>query len=292
MARARVSAEIELEYEVEGPSGAPTILLVAGLGSQLTTWPPPLIDAFIAEGMRVVRFDNRDAGRSTVINVPVEPGAAARAVDGERVRAPYDLSAMAADVVGLLDHLDVERAHVVGASMGGMIAQHLAFAHGGRVASLTSVMSTTGRRDVGGRTPAARKVLLTPLPGGTKEEYVAASVAAQRVLSSPTMFDESWAREKARTYWERGLHPAGTARQLLAIYADGDRTQRLADVEAPSLVIHGALDPLIQLSGGEATAAAIPRAQLVVYDEMAHDLPLALCHDIADRILKLVHAAG
>lgn len=291
MARARVGSGIELEYDVLGTDG-PALVLIAGLGAQLVSWPPPFSSA-LADRFRVVVFDNRDAGRSTILHHlgPVPPGAARAAVDGEPVPAPYELAGMAGDVIGLLDLLGMASVHVVGASMGGMIAQHLAFGHPDRVRSLTSIMSTTGHPDVGGRTEAGRRVLLTPLPTSSKGLYVAASVEAQRILGSPTLFDEEWAREKASRYWDRGIHPRGTARQLLAIHADGDRTDRLRRIVAPTLVIHGRHDPLIAMSGGEATAAAVPIAELVVFDEMAHDLPLPLCGEIADRIARHVDAA-
>lgn len=288
---ARVDDDVELAYERYGSDG-PFLVLISGLGAQLVSWPPPLL-AGLVRGHRLLALDNRDAGRSTVLERlgRARPGAVRAAVDGEFVPPPYELADMAQDVVGLLDHLDLEAAHVVGVSMGGMIAQHLAFGHPDRVASLTSIMSTTGRCDVGTRTPEGRRVLLTPLPVTSKAEYVAASVEAQRTLGSPALFDESWARVKAARYWERGVHPSGTGRQLLAIQADGDRTSRLAQVTCPTLVIHGAMDPLIDVSGGRATAAAVPGAELVIFDEMAHDLPLALCGDISDHIARHVAAA-
>lgn len=282
---------LTLDYETRGRQGDPTILLVMGLTAQRIVWPPELVDALVAEGLRVVTFDNRDVGRSTRLDDhPVPPQAIGAAYQGQDVDAPYGLADMAADAIALLDHLGVERAHVVGASMGGMIAQHVAFSRPERVASLTSIMSTTGRRDVGQSTQDALAVLLTP-PPQEREPYIEAAVERARVFSSPMLFDPDRVRALAARVHDRGLAPYGAARQLLAILTDRDRTDRLTGITAPTLVIHGAADTLIDVSGGRATAEAIPGARLVVYEEMGHDLPLPLLPQITKEIVTHVRAA-
>ena len=283
---------ITLDYETRGERADPALLLVMGLGSQRITWPDELLDALVARGFFVVTFDNRDVGRSTIFDqFPVGGSDVVSAVTGQPFEAPYSLSDMAADAIGLLDHLGIERAHVVGASMGGMIAQHLAIDWPERVLSLTSVMSSTGNRNVGQATEEATAVLFTPAPPG-REAYIADFVRRRRLLGSRTLFDADRAAELAGRLHDRGLHPAGTVRQLLAIYADGDRTTRLAGVPAPTLVIHGRDDPLIGRSGGEATAAAIEGARLLVLDEMGHDLPLPLLETLVTAITEHAGASG
>ena len=283
--------DITLDYQQWGSPKDPTVLLVMGLGSQRILWPPELIDRLVDDGLHVVTFDNRDVGRSTLLDhLPASGGAIERALKGERFDPPYTLADMAADAVGLLDHLGLEEVHVVGASMGGMIAQHLAFGHPERVASLTSIMSTTGSPDVGHATAEATMVLYTP-PPRTRDAYVDDFVARRGALGSPGLFDAARAREVAAALYDRGVDPAGTVRQLLAIYADRDRTSRLAAITAPTLVIHGNVDPLIDVSGGRATAAAIPGAELLVIDGMGHDLPLPLIPHLVDAIVEHVDAA-
>lgn len=283
---------ITIDYEVRGDAGQPVILAIMGLGSQRVLWPPELLDGLAGRGFQVVTFDNRDAGRSTIFSdAPVSGSAIAAAISGMPFDPPYTLNDMAADAVGLLDHLRVDAAHVVGASMGGMIAQHLAFSWPHRVKTLTSIMSTTGKKAVGVATAEASAVLFSQ-PPTQRERYIDDFVARRRVLGSPSLFDEGRARAVAAVVFDRGLQPAGTARQLLAIYADRDRTSRLAGITAPTLVIHGRQDPLITLSGGEATAAAIDGAKLVVFDEMGHDLPLPLIPPLVDAIADHAHGTG
>lgn len=282
---------ITLDFEQRGEPGDPAVLLVMGLGSQRIAWPDDLLDGLVARGLRVITFDNRDVGRSTIFDhAPASGSAIAAALRGEPFEAPYTLRDMAADAVGLLDHLGHNGVHLVGVSMGGMIAQHIAFGWPERVLSLVSVMSTTGGRTVGQATPEGTQVLFTP-PPAERDAYVEDTVRKRRVLGSRTLFDEDTVRILAGESYDRGLHPAGTTRQLLAIYADRDRTQRLAGVEAPTLVIHGRHDPLIGLSGGEATAAAIEGARLLVLDEMGHDLPLPLVDTLVEAVAKHVNAA-
>lgn len=268
--------EVRLEYERLGDPADPTILAIMGLGAQRIVWPPELLGALAEEGFQVVSFDNRDVGLSS--KMEQRPGSVAdilRRYAGEDTAVPYTLGDMAKDAVELLDLLGVDRAHVMGASMGAMIAQHLAFSHPERVRTLVSIMSTTGAPDVGQATPAAQEVLLAPAPR-SREAYLRQRVEAARVIGSREHVDEERIRRAAEAAYDRAYYPYGVVRQLLAILADGDRTERLGAIEAPTLVIHGAQDALIDVSGGEATAAAIPGARLLVLDEMGHDLPLPL----------------
>lgn len=283
--------EVTIEYERRGPADGPSVLLVAGLGDQRVWWPDELLASLTDEGFDVITFDNRDAGRSSVLDD--RPGTITdlrRRLAGEHdVAVAYTLTDMAGDAVGLLDHLGIADAHVVGVSMGGMIAQRVALHHPDRVRSLTSIMSSTGSREVGQSTPEAAATLLRPLPA-TRDGYVEHAIAKAQAISSPTLFDPQRVRARAEQYFDRGLHPRGAVRQYLAILTDGDRTAQLASLRVPTLVIHGAQDPLIQPSGGEATAAAIPGARLEILDEMAHDLPGPLLADVSALIIKHVRA--
>ena len=281
---------ITVDYELRGNLSDPTLLMIMGLGSQRIMWPDELLDGLVAEGFSVLTFDNRDAGHSTIFDqFPARGATIMAALTGQPFEAPYSVGDMAADAAGLLGHLGIEQAHVVGASMGGMIAQHLAFGWPDRVATLTSIMSTTGSPEVGQATEAASAVLFTP-PPTERAAYVEDFVRRRRLLGSTTLFNAERTAELAGRVHDRGLQPSGTARQLLAIYADRDRTQRLARITAPTLIIHGRDDPLIGMSGGEATAAAIAGAALLIIDDMGHDLPLPLVPTIIDAIAG--HAAG
>src|SRR5829696_7174421 len=267
---------IELEYDTTGDPGAPPLLLVMGLGAQMIAWDDEFCERLADHGFWVIRFDNRDVGLSTKVeadgfNVPAAIGAA---LSGGPVDAPYLLRDMADDAFGLLDHLGIERAHVVGASMGGMIAQTMAIARPERVATLTSIMSTTGNRDVGNATPEALAVLMAR-PPSNREEYVTNAIATSRLLHGPVLpFDEARAAARAGASYDRCFHPAGVGRQLVAILASGDRTSSLSEVRVPTLVIHGDADPLVHHSGGTATAEAVPGAQLLMVEGMGHDLPV------------------
>jgi pimeloyl-ACP methyl ester carboxylesterase len=290
MATARVGG-IDLDHERYGEPGDPAMLLIMGLGSQRIMWADELIAELVDAGLQVITFDNRDAGRSTVLDGPDVGGAVLlAALNGEPVPAPYGLGDMAVDAVGLLDHLGIDHAHVVGASMGGMIAQHLAFDHPERVRSLVSIMSTTGQRGVGRATEEALAALYTPAPT-ERAAFIADAVAKRRITGSRVHFDELRTREIAGRVFDRGISPAGTARQLAAILTDRDRTDRLGRIEAPTLVIHGTDDALVDVSGGEATARAIPGAELLVVEDMGHDLPLPLLSTIAAAIIAHAHTA-
>jgi pimeloyl-ACP methyl ester carboxylesterase len=258
---------IELAYEALGRDDDPTLLLIMGFGSQLIAWPDRLCQLLVERGFRVVRFDNRDVGLST------------------KVSTGYTLADMADDAAGLLDALAIPHAHVVGASMGGFIAQLLALAHPQRVLSLCSMMSSTGDRAVGQPQPELLPVFVTPMPL-EHDGYLAARLAILRRIASPGYpFDEARARDLLERSFARGYFPAGTQRQLLAVLASPDRTAALSRLKPPTLVIHGADDPVAHVSGGEATARAIPGARLWVVPGMGHDLPEALWGAFTDAIV-------
>ena len=277
--------DIEICYESFGPSDAPPLLLVMGLGAQMTLWSPGFVSELLERGFRVIRFDNRDVGLSTKSDgdPPDVMALYAKSLAGEAVEAPYTLSTMAADAVGLLDALDIPAAHIVGASMGGMIVQTMAIEHPDRVLSMTSIMSTTGAGDVGQPDPSAIGALLTP-PPIDRDGAVEATVATSRIIGG-SLFDEDDAQARAREAYDRCFNPAGSAFQIAAIAASGDRTERLGGVSIPTLVVHGREDPLVTLSGGEATAAAVPGADLLVFGRMGHDLPTVYLPQLADAIL-------
>jgi pimeloyl-ACP methyl ester carboxylesterase len=278
---------IEIGYETHGdPDGEP-LLLVMGLGAQLTAWPVELCDGLADRGFHVVRYDNRDTGRSTK---HTDTGdfmtSFLKASQGEPVDLAYTLSDMAADGMALLDHLGIDSAHIVGASMGGMIAQTMAIEHPARVRTLTSIMSTTGEPEFGTPQPDALAVLMRPA-AASRDEAIEADVTARRVIGSPEHFDEAVARQRAAESYDRCYNPAGTARQLLAIVAGGSRAEGLAQLAVPTLVIHGDIDPLVTLSGGQRTAELVPGAELLVLEGMGHDLPPAYLGPIVEAITSL-----
>lgn len=279
--------DIEICYESFGPEDAPPLLLVMGLGAQMTLWSPGFVSELLDRGFRVIRFDNRDVGLSskTAGDPPDVMALYAQSLAGQPVEAPYTLSAMANDAIGLLDALNIPLAHIVGASMGGMIVQMMAIEHPERLLSMTSIMSTTGASDVGQPDAAAIGALLTP-PPTDRDGAVAAGVETTRIIAG-SLFDENEARQRAREGYDRCFHPAGPAFQIAAIAATGDRTEWLRQVQLPTLVIHGREDPLVTLSGGEATAAAIPGADLMVFGRMGHDIPQPYWSRIADAISGL-----
>jgi len=267
-----VGRGIELCYELLGTPPGPVVVLVAGLGRQLIGWDDAFCDQLVTRGFQVLRFDNRDAGLSTHIGDGPPFDLAAVRRSGSRAVA-YTLSDMADDTAALLEGLGIERGHIVGTSMGGMIAQTLAIEHPGRVASLCSIMSTTGADDVGRPTPEAMAVV-TQRPPTDRESYIATELANSRVIGSRgALVDEDWRRRRFERFYDRGIDPAGTARQIMAIVASGDRSAALAGVRAPTLVIHGDADTLVPLDGGEATARAIPGAELLVIPDMGHEIP-------------------
>ncbi len=286
---------LTLEYEDHGERHAPPLLLVMGLGAQLTLWPMELVEALAERGFRVIRYDNRDIGLSHKMEGAKAPGMVrhilARRI-GLKPRVPYTLADMAGDAAGLLDALGIGKAHIVGASMGGMIAQHIAFSHPERVLTLTSIMSTTGNPKL----PAAQKAaldVLTKRPSSLAETVlVEHGVKIGRTVGSPGYpADEARMRANVARDFRRSFYPAGMPRQLAAIIADGCRRERLAHIAAPTLVIHGEADPLVPLAAGQDTAAHIPGAQLKVIPGMGHDLPLALVDEITDAIAQHARAA-
>jgi len=280
---------IELEYETFGQRGDRPLLLVMGLGAQMILWDEAFCALLAGRGFHVIRYDNRDVGLSTKLDAAGVPNvfeAFASAAQGKTIDAPYKLSDMAADATGLLDALGLETAHVVGASMGGMIVQTLAIEHAARLRSMTSIMSTTGNPALPPPDAAAMGALTTPAPT-ERAAAIEHAVKIWRVIGSPGFpFDEAWVRERAARGFDRGVSPAGFARQLVAILASGNRKPALAAVRTPSLVIHGAADPLVPLAGGRDTAEAIPGAELLVIDGMGHDLPKPLWPTFVDAIAK------
>lgn len=275
---------IELAYETFGdPAGRP-LVLVMGLATQMLAWHEEFCALLVERGFFVVRFDNRDIGLSTHLSDAQEPDLMA-ALSGDTSSAAYRLEDMADDTVGLLDALGIDRAHLVGASMGGMIAQTVALRHPDRVRSLTSIMSTPSP-SIGPAREEALAVLLAP-PVHSREEAVQRALTAYGVIGSPGYpLDEQWLAQVAGQSYDRAYDPVGVMRQLLAIQASGDRSEALRGVRVPTLVVHGADDPLVQLEGGRATAAAVPGAELVVLDGMGHNLPRELWPTIVEAIVR------
>jgi pimeloyl-ACP methyl ester carboxylesterase len=283
---APVSPGVELCYQTFGDPDDDPLLLVMGLGGPMTWWDPELCRMLAERGFYVVRYDNRDTGRSSRLPGRVTRGALARAFVGRPVRAPYSMSDLAADAAALLDHLALDSAHVVGVSMGGMIVQTLAIEQPGRVRSLTSIMSTTGKRSVGWQHPS----LLPSLLGGRRpgrEEYIRSSAAIWKLIGSPSypQTDEVVEARAGETF-DRGVSRSGVMRQMMAVLTQPNRSSRLRAVRAPALVIHGVEDRMVHASGGRATAAAIPGAELLLVDGMGHDMPPALFDTFADAIRR------
>lgn len=288
--RAQLDSGVELCFQTLGAESDPPLLMIMGLGTQLVHWPDGLCERLAAGGLRPIRFDNRDAGRSSWLADGGRPSLRRTLAEGGR--PPYTLSDMAADCTGLLDVLGIEAAHVFGASLGGMVAQTLAIEHPERVLSLASLMSHTGDM-VNGRTHEVAMPVLLTRPPAARAAYVENVVAVRRVIGSPGFeTDEDWVREVAGRAHDRGLNPAGTQRQLAAILGSGDRTPGLRGLDIPTVVIHGTDDVLIDVSGGEATAAAIPGSELVLIDGLGHDLPPGAWPAIADAVLANVERAN
>jgi len=282
---------IEIAYESMGDPAGPPLLMIMGLGMPLTYWDDDMCLMFADRGFRVIRFDNRDCGRSTKIVGGPRPNVL-EAMFGITRSATYTLEDMADDAAGLLRHLDVEAAHVLGGSLGGMIAQTLAITRPKRVLSLASVMSTTGNPRVARGRPRASLALLAK-PPRDREGYVEHVVGTSRIIGSPGYErNEERLRARLRAGYDRGRDPLGSRRQLLAIAASGDRTPALRRLRVPSVVIHGLADPLIPPSAGRATAEAIPGARLVEIPGMGHDLPRAVWPTIVDAVADNAGRAG
>jgi pimeloyl-ACP methyl ester carboxylesterase len=277
---------VELCYQTFGdPTGEP-MLLVMGLGGPMTWWDPGFCQMLADQGFFVIRYDNRDTGRSSRVRARVDRGMLVRAFLGRKVRTPYTLDDMAADGFALLDHLGITAAHVVGISMGGMIAQTMAVLRPKRVRSLTSIMSTTGRRTVGWQDPRLLPLLLARRVS-TREAYVASSARLWKVIGSPD-YPETKAEvaKRAAETFDRGISPSGVARQMLAILAQPDRSSRLRSLRVPTLIVHGLNDKMVHVSGGRATARAIPGSDLLLVPGMGHDLPESLYETFVEAIVR------
>ena len=282
---------IDIVYQRLGKSDAPAVLLIMGLAAQSIHWPDTFCRALAGRGLQVIRFDNRDAGLSTHLKDARPPDLPA-ALAGDLSSVSYTLSDMAADAVGLLDVLGFDKAHVVGASMGGAIAQTMAIEHPNRVLSLTSIMSTTGDMAVGQPSPDALREMFGGPPATTRDEVIQRMVRAFRVVGSPGYpSDENEIAARAGRAYDRGYDPIGVARQAIASVASGDRTAHLRHLKVPALVIHGLADRMCDASGGRATAGAIPGAELLLIEGMGHDLPPALRSQLAERIAEFVWRA-
>jgi pimeloyl-ACP methyl ester carboxylesterase len=281
---------IEIAYETFGDPGGRPLLLVMGLGTQMLAWHEEFCGALVDLGFHVVRYDNRDTGLSTHLHDAPPPDVMA-ALGGDTSSASYTLEDLADDAVALLDHLGIDRAHVVGASMGGMVAQTVAIRHPARVASLTSIMSTPSPA-VGSATQEAMAALLAP-PATNRDEALQRARATYEVIGSPGYpLDVAWLETISGVAYDRAYDPAGMARQLLAIHASGDRTPALRALTVPTLVVHGDADPLVQIAGGHATAEAVPGAELLVLEGMGHNLPRELWSQIAEAIARVAERAA
>ncbi|HMK65390.1 MAG TPA: alpha/beta hydrolase [Thermodesulfobacteriota bacterium] len=267
---------IQIEYETFGEPSSPALLLISGIGGQMIGWDEELCREWAGRGLYVIRFDNRDVGLSTKMEragVPDTGAALAAILKGEKVNAPYTFDDMADDAVGLLTALKIEKAHLCGISMGGAIAQTIAYRHPARVRSLTQVYATTGNPQLPPPKPEIMALLLTTPPEG-REAYVAYMMKLYKAIAGPGFpFDEDWHRKLAGRSFDRAYYGPGKARQFLATLAHGNRKPRLASVTAPTLVIHGADDPLVLVAGGIDSAEAIPGAELMIIEGMGHDLP-------------------
>ncbi|MBX3481067.1 MAG: alpha/beta hydrolase [Caulobacter sp.] len=285
---------ISIEYDERG-SGEP-LLLIMGLGAQMTRWPEAFCDQLADRGFRVIRFDNRDVGLTSKMDEAGLPDMAAvftAFAAGQPTPAAYTLREMAQDAAGVLEALGIDKAHIVGASMGGMIAQLVAADHADRVLSLTSIMSTTGNRELPSGTPEAMAALSTPAPNPNDdlEGFLAAGLKTARIIGSPGHIDEAALRERMTGDLGRSYYPAGFMRQYAAVLASPDRRPKLRALKVPTMVIHGEVDPLVPLAGGKDTAENIPGAELVVIPGMGHDVPAVFYTPIIDAIVKVAERA-
>lgn len=284
-------AGLDIAYQRFGDPAAPPVLLIMGVAAQMIHWPDALCRELAGHGLYILRFDNRDAGRSThLASAPVPDLRAVMA--GDLSSVSYTLSDMAADTVGLLDVLGIHSAHLVGASMGGAIAQTVAIEHPARVRSLTSILFTTGNKAVGQPDPEALREVFSGPPARTRDEVIAQALRASRIVGSPGFVsDEEELAARAGLAFDRGHDPLGAARQGAATVASGDRTERLSRLSVPTLVIHGLADRMCDASGGRATAAAIPGAELWLIEGLGHNLPPALRPELARRIAAHIERA-
>jgi pimeloyl-ACP methyl ester carboxylesterase len=291
-----VANGLGIEVDDQGPANGEPLLLIMGLGMQLIAWPQDLVQLLIARGFRVIRFDNRDAGLSAGFDHLGKPQVAAAGLRYALhlpVPAPYTLADMALDAIGVLDALGIRRAHICGASLGGMVAQHLAAEHPERVQSLTLIMTTSGARRLPQPSMRVRGALLARPRGRDTEAIVDHLVGLLGVIGSPAFPPEPAAlRSRLQTLVRRAWRPAGTTRQLLAVMADGDRTPLLARIQAPTCVVHGEADPLVPVAAGRDLAARIAGAQGDFIPGMGHDLPLAILPRLADDIAQVARRSA
>ena len=286
---------IQIEVDDQGPPNAEPLLLIMGLGMQLIGWPEELVQMLVSRGFRVIRLDNRDAGLSASfdhLGVPNLPLAALRHTLRLPVHSPYSLRDMTADALGVLDALGLPAAHICGASMGGMIAQHLAAHHPQRVKSLTLIMTTTGARQLPQARWSVQKVLLSRPDGSDPAAVVAHLQRLLALIGSPSYPPEAERlKQRLQAMVARSWRPAGTARQLAAVAADGDRSALVAKIKSPTCVIHGQVDPLVPVAAGHDLAARIPGATVDIVPGMGHDLPLQLLPRFADAIAQVARRA-
>ena len=285
---------LEIEYEIFGEPDSPALLLIMGLGAQMIYWEEEFCLRLVRQGLRVIRFDNRDVGLSTKFsgfrNLDLTAALSAM-FNGKLIAPPYTLEDMAADAVGLLDALNIKRAHVCGASMGGMIAQIVAIKYPDRVKSLISIMSTTGNPEIPGPAPQAGALVYTP-PPLERRAYIEYAVEAGRALAGKGYpFDEDRIRRLVTREYDRAFFPQGAARQLLAVLNGANLKSALAGVTAPTLVIHGSDDPLVPVAAGRDTAEAVPGAKLLIVEGMGHDMPPVVWPVIIEAMAGLVHQA-
>lgn len=296
---APVSPAVEICYQTFGSPDDDPVLLVMGLGGPMIWWDDDFCIRLAQAGFHVIRYDNRDTGRSSRIAQRVTRAQLVRAFTTGRGSAPYSMSDLAGDALALLDHLGLDTAHVVGISMGGMIAQTMAIEAPTRVQSMTSIMSTTGRRTVGWQSPELLPTLIKPRRGG-KEVYIETNSLIWKLIGSPDFpVDPQVLRERGADTFDRGVSASGVLRQMLAVLLQPNRTLRLRNLRVPTLVIHGLADKMVHPSGGRATASAIPGAELLLVDGMGHDLPLPLYDTFvegirrtADRVRSTAEDAG
>jgi pimeloyl-ACP methyl ester carboxylesterase len=283
---ASLSSGIDLCYETFGSAADPPLLLIMGLGGPMNWWSTDFCELLAARDYFVIRYDNRDTGRSTKLRQHRVTKADIIRTAIRRGRAPYTIGDLADDAIGLLDHLDLDRVHVVGVSMGGMIGQTLAIDHRDRVLSLTSIMSTTGRRGVGRIHPKLIPQMLGST-GRTRDSYAERAIRSAQAIASPA-YPTTREASLARAYetYDRGWSASGTARHILAVLTQPDRTNQLADVDMPVTVIHGTKDPLVHRSGGKATAKSIPGARHIEIPGMGHDIPTQLYDTLIDAIVE------
>jgi len=283
---------VDICFQTFGDPGGEPLLLVMGLGGPMTWWDPGFCQLLADRGFFVIRYDNRDTGRSSRVSGRINRRKIVASFAGMKAKTPYSMQDLADDGFALLEHLDVDAAHVVGISMGGMIVQTMALSQPKRVLSMTSIMSTTGRRTVGWQDPRLLPMLLAPRDG-SREQYVETSARLWRLIGSPHYPDTTESiRDRAGETWDRGISRAGVARQMGAILTQPDRSRALRSLRVPTLVIHGTQDKMVHVSGGRATSQAIAGSELLLVPGMGHDVPRDLHETFVDAIRRVADRAG